>query len=188
MCSSDLIAGSAAPAIAKEGVLVFAGADDGSHYGNPPQLHPGQRAEWYAMDPRAKRVTKVGHLAQGVVTTPLVEWSGVAIVVSGETKPGVRTALVQSVRMSWAASPLVSDGLMALLVCLALVICWRRSRGQGATSAAAHAARAEPDRWSWLAVGLLFVVAMLNYLDRQLLATTAEPILRDIPQSKAEFG
>ena len=94
------IAGSAAPAIAKEGVLVFAGADDGSHYGNPPQLHPGQRAEWYAMDPRAKRVTKVGHLAQGVVTTPLVEWSGVAIVVSGETKPGVRTALVQSVRMS----------------------------------------------------------------------------------------
>ena len=43
-------------------------------------------------------------------------------------------------------------------------------------------------RAGWLAVGLLFVVAMLNYLDRQLLAAMAEPILRDIPQSSAQFG
>jgi MFS family permease len=184
------LAASAAPAMPREGVLVFAGGDDGSHYGKPPQDHPGQRAEWYALDPRSRSVQPLGLLAQGAVTAPLVAWDDAAIVVSGEIKPGVRTASVQSARVRFAASPQAMDWCMGVASLLALAACWRSSRRSRAPSGPLQplAANDSPSRSAWVAVGLLFVVAMLNYLDRQLLATTAAPILRDITQTNAQFG
>lgn len=184
------VAASAAPALPREGVLVFAGADDGSHYGKPPQDHPGQRAEWYALDPRSGSLDVLGSMAQGAVTAPLIAWDDAAIVVSGETKPGVRTKIMQSARLRFAPAQSATDWAMGALTLLALIAGWRSSRRSRAPMAAALSpnASAVPSRSAWVAVGLLFVVAMLNYLDRQLLATTAAPILRDITQTNAQFG
>ncbi len=41
---------------------------------------------------------------------------------------------------------------------------------------------------AWLAVGLLWVVACLNYLDRVMLTTMRESIVSSIPMSEAQFG
>lgn len=41
---------------------------------------------------------------------------------------------------------------------------------------------------AWLVVGLLWVVAMLNYLDRQVLVTMRDAVKADIPMSDTQFG
>ena len=41
---------------------------------------------------------------------------------------------------------------------------------------------------AWLAVGLLFVVAVLNYLDRSMITTMRVSVLKEIPMSEAQFG
>lgn len=41
---------------------------------------------------------------------------------------------------------------------------------------------------AWLTVGLLWVVAMLNYLDRMMITTMREPIKAAIPMTDAQFG
>ena len=45
-------------------------------------------------------------------------------------------------------------------------------------------------RFAWLVVALLFPVALLNYLDRQMLATMKGSMVADIPSmaSRAEWG
>ena len=45
-----------------------------------------------------------------------------------------------------------------------------------------------PGLWAWVAVIVLWFVVMLNYFDRQLLSALHEPIVRDIPQTEAQFG
>ena len=49
---------------------------------------------------------------------------------------------------------------------------------------------ARPGRHAWLVVVLLFPVALLNYLDRQMLATMKSSMVADIPtiQNKADWG
>ncbi|MEY4675158.1 MAG: hypothetical protein RL148_2942 [Planctomycetota bacterium] len=178
------VAASAGPAVAREGVLLLAGADDGSHAGKPPQTHPGQRAAIVQLDPRAGTVTELAQLATGVVTAPLVALDDQCLVVSGETRPGVRTPAVQSFRLDpsiplgWLDAAMLALGVVALGAALL-----QRRHGNRLA-----APTDRPGRAAWVAVGLLFVVAALNYLDRQLLATMATPILRDIPQTSAQFG
>lgn len=46
----------------------------------------------------------------------------------------------------------------------------------------------EPRANRWLVVALLFVVALLNYLDRLILTTMREPIRADITMTDAQFG
>jgi MFS family permease len=41
---------------------------------------------------------------------------------------------------------------------------------------------------AWLTVGLLFVVAALNYLDRTMITTMRSSILQEIPMTEAQFG
>lgn len=45
-----------------------------------------------------------------------------------------------------------------------------------------------PTTYAWLVVGLLWVVAMLNYLDRLMITTMRDPIRADIHMSDSEFG
>ena len=42
--------------------------------------------------------------------------------------------------------------------------------------------------YAWIVVGLLWVVALLNYLDRLLIASMRDPIKDSIPMSDAQFG
>lgn len=43
-------------------------------------------------------------------------------------------------------------------------------------------------RGAWLVVGLLWIVAMLNYLDRQVLVTMRDAVKEDIPMTDTQFG
>lgn len=43
-------------------------------------------------------------------------------------------------------------------------------------------------RRAWLVVGLLFIIAMLNYIDRTMITTMRTSIVTAIPMSDAEFG
>jgi MFS transporter, Spinster family, sphingosine-1-phosphate transporter len=45
-----------------------------------------------------------------------------------------------------------------------------------------------PSRYAWLVVALLWLVALLNYLDRLTIATMRDPIKADISMSDADFG
>ena len=53
-----------------------------------------------------------------------------------------------------------------------------------------HAMKTETNvtRYAWLVVGLLWVVAMLNYLDRLMITSMREWIVADIAMSDARFG
>ncbi len=42
--------------------------------------------------------------------------------------------------------------------------------------------------YAWLTVGILWVVSMLNYLDRLLIASMRDPIKESIPMTDAQFG
>ncbi|MBI5768054.1 MAG: MFS transporter [Verrucomicrobia bacterium] len=46
----------------------------------------------------------------------------------------------------------------------------------------------DPPRYAWIIVGLLWVVALLNYLDRLMLTSMREWIVAEIPMSDARFG
>jgi predicted MFS family arabinose efflux permease len=48
--------------------------------------------------------------------------------------------------------------------------------------------KVETQPYAWVVVGLLFVVAMLNYLDRLILASMRDPIQADITMSYGQFG
>jgi predicted MFS family arabinose efflux permease len=48
--------------------------------------------------------------------------------------------------------------------------------------------RFKPGRYLWIVVGLLWVVAMLNYLDRLLIASMRDPIKESIAMTDAQFG
>lgn len=43
-------------------------------------------------------------------------------------------------------------------------------------------------RYAWFTVGILWVVSLLNYLDRLLLASMRDPIKESIPMTDAQFG
>lgn len=183
------VAAACGPAVVREGRVILLGADDGSHYGKPPQDHPGQRADILVLDPRAGTVENAGKLGIGCVTAPAVVMGSDIVLVSGETKPGIRTPAMQALRMSFVRSYGWVDLLTAALAVAAIgLILWQGFRGGLRRALGTLGDANRPSRAAWVAVGLLFVVAMLNYLDRQLLATMSAPMMRDIPQSSAEFG
>lgn len=43
-------------------------------------------------------------------------------------------------------------------------------------------------RWAWIAVGLLWVSALLNYLDRLAITTMRESVIASVPMTEAQFG
>src|SRR5665648_378168 len=42
--------------------------------------------------------------------------------------------------------------------------------------------------YPWIVVGILWVVSLLNYLDRLLIASMRDPIKESVPMSDAQFG
>ena len=126
------VVGACGPAITHGDRIILLGADDGSHYGKPPQDHPGQRADILSVNAKANTVEVIGKLAIGCVTAPAVTLGPDIVIVSGETKPGVRTPALQSLRLS----PVEPDRTWILLAATAATLvatgCWlvwrRRTR------------------------------------------------------------
>jgi hypothetical protein len=120
------------PAVAIGERLILIGADDGSHYGKPPANHPGQRGDILVIDPDEGTVEIAGKIATGCVTTPAVQLGSDIVIVSGETKPGVRTAEMQVLRTTVSQGqgwvPTLSAALAAVVGAAALGWAIRRSR------------------------------------------------------------
>src|SRR3954468_9713050 len=55
--------------------------------------------------------------------------------------------------------------------------------GRGAPSVHERVSRA-----AWIAVGLLWFVALLNYLDRLVITTMRESVVASVPMTEAQFG
>lgn len=184
------LAAAAAPATAREGALIVIGGDDGAHYGQPPQQHPGQSGKVLAYAPHADAWSTLGTWPLGLATAPAVVQGDTLMTVSGEVRPGVRTPAVAAMRLGYAYAVDPRDVLLLVLGTLAVGLIVRQTRRDGLARGLGDlaAGRGVPGRAAWIAVGLLFFVAMLNYLDRQLLATLRSPIVRDIPQTDAQFG
>lgn len=184
------LAAAAMPAPAREGILLVIGGDDGSRYGQPPQEHPGQSNKILAYDPRANAWTPRGDWPEKIATAPALIAGDTLMTVSGETRPGIRTPAVAAMEIGYVLRLVPMDWLIFVLCAIAVgVIVWQaRTKGVSRVMADLASASGKPSRAAWIAVGLLFAVAMLNYLDRQLLATMRPPIVRDIPQTDAQFG
>ena len=195
------LAGSATPAPAREGKIIIIGGDNGSHYGKTPQTHPGQTNAVLVYSPKDKTWETSKNNASipeqwikgpgkiGLATAPALIMGNTLYTISGETAPGIRTAAVGGASLSYSLSLEWIDWLIFSLGILVFTILCFQIRKHGISNiAVAIAPGSKPGTYAWVVVGLLWVVAMLNYLDRQLLTTIREPIVNDIPQTEAQFG
>lgn len=183
------LAAMAAPAAVVGEYLVLVGGDDGGHHGRDPRTHPGQRRDILAYDRLHGRWERWGEAPEGVATAPLVRRGGTLMVVGGELRPRIRTAATacipvrEPVRLTWL------DGLTGMLGLAALGLLVFAARRQGRRGvAAAVAGDGRTGFHAWLVVALLWFVVMLNYLDRQVLASMRDPVRDAIPQSDFQFG
>lgn len=92
------IAAAASMEVGQSHILVFSGAD-GEGIELPPQERPPFPKHVLAYHTITDTWTVVGEMPQEVVTTTAVRWNDQIIIPSGEVRPGIRTALVQAVRV-----------------------------------------------------------------------------------------
>ena len=64
----------------------------------------------------------------------------------------------------------------------------RRSRDGGAAVTPSPPTRVPPTRYSWYALGLLALINLLNYIDRNVIYALFEPIKRDLALTDAQLG
>lgn len=82
-------------------ILIFSG-DDGANVGldpkDPKTVHPGFPTSVLAYDVQADVWSTLGELPAAHVTTALTYWQGMAVMPSGEIRPGIRSPKVYGVR------------------------------------------------------------------------------------------
>lgn len=200
----ETIVGAAGPMITGCGEIFLIGGDPGNYYraslaGQAPATHPGQNTTIYAYSPASDTWTAKGNLATGVATAPAVpvgEGAPINVyVISGETAPGVRTPIINHVEIHrdtietvehavlWTPWLAIGLGIIALLLALRSGL---RSKPLPTVISAGG-----PGKWAWIAVAVLWVVVMLNYFDRQLLAVLNTSVTRGengIAMTQAQFG
>lgn len=198
------LAGAACPMPAGKGELYLIGGDPGDYYratlaGQAPAQHPGQSRRIYAYRPADASWTLCGELEQGIATAPCVtlgEGSPVELlVISGETAPGIRTPRInrlqvhrddiEHIESAIALTPWLAIGLGIAALLLAL------RKGLRSKPMPPFVPTQRPGKWAWIAVAVLWVVVMLNYFDRQLIAVFNTSITRSengIAMTQAQFG
>lgn len=87
------------PAPVQNSRFLIVSGDDGTltHF-EPKDRHPGFPREVLAFDPATDRWTNLGPCPLSLATAPVVEWRRQKIIVSGETRPGVRSPAVWSLK------------------------------------------------------------------------------------------
>jgi N-acetylneuraminic acid mutarotase len=80
------------PAILRGGQMLIVSGDDGALVDfEPKSAHPVFPKDVLAYDLSSGQWTQLGDSPLSRATTPFVEWNGMAVVPSGEMKPGRRT-------------------------------------------------------------------------------------------------
>lgn len=99
------IVGAATPMPSREGKLYLICGDPGDYYraslkGEAPEDHPGQSTAIYSYTPASGAWEKEGDTPVGVATAPSVEVDGIIYIISGETRPGVRTPIISTLEIT----------------------------------------------------------------------------------------
>ena len=186
------------------------------------EAHPGQSRKIYRFTPgiskadetdTTKAWNKAGELTIGVVTAPAVNMSvtnedGVAentiFIISGEIAPGKRTPYISEISLTpYTSGQMVARDLAQGIVPFAPITLWGgliiavlaiiMAKKHGFKLKPVSKTGADnPGKWAWIAVAVLWVVVMLNYFDRQLLAALRSSIVDapngGIEMSDSEFG
>lgn len=195
------LAAPAVPAPVRENEILLIGGDDGSYAAREVEakakgefeslsVHPGQSNRVYLLDSISGKWSQETHAwPVGVATSAAVVLGDRVMTVSGETSRGIRTPVVASARTGYMFEmSLVDWCCIALLLAFVVILGVQMARHGVKSVGTLVNSGSRVSRYAWVVVGLLWVVAMLNYFDRQLLTTIREPIVRDIPQTDMQFG
>lgn len=182
------VAAAVGPAPVRENTLVLIGGDKRGNTPDPatPVV---QSDDVLGFNLITGKWTPLGKWPVGIATAPLVSRDYEIISVSGETAPGVRTPVVASTQAEYHFEMSVVDyAVLALTLFVIAVIVISGIRKGVRNVSSVSDPNTKPGLWAWIAVVVLWFVVMLNYFDRQLLSALHEPIVRDIPQTEAQFG
>ncbi|MBQ4635549.1 MAG: MFS transporter [Akkermansia sp.] len=188
----------------KQGLYVL-GGDPGNYYRKSiagelreDEAHPGQSRKIYRYNPEADTWQKSGELSIGIATVPAVQMGDKIYAVSGETAPGVRTAYITEVQLTpysdgQLAARDVAQGLAGFApltlwggLIIAVFACLMAKKHGFKLKPVGKNVEDKPGKWAWIAVAVLWVVVMLNYFDRQLLAALRSSIV-DAPNGGIEM-
>jgi N-acetylneuraminic acid mutarotase/MFS family permease len=182
LASAVVAAPSPAPVVGGTKFLII-GGDDGTNVHFPvPDEHPGFSHQILAYDTIADRWENYGTTPFASCTVPQVPWRGWIVIPGGEIRPGIRTAevwagsaLPAAIPYGWLDAFTLIGGVLALFT---LVRPGVRGREGPATSAVG----------AWLVVGLLWVTAMLNYVDRQVVFSVFPLLQGEFHLSGVQLG
>ncbi len=215
----ETLVGAANPMPMLNGRLWVLGGDPGNYYraslrGEAPATHPGQSRKVYSFD-GAQWQQEALQLPVGIATAPAVVTGDQALIISGETHPGVRTAAITSPEpltpttmntTETAASSSFVDATKPIIDACAglsgttlwcagivaiLAILLGIRKGLRSKPLPKIAPQGGPGKWAWIAVAVLWVVVMLNYFDRQLLSVLNASITEGengITMTQGQFG
>lgn len=201
----------AGPMYAGKQGLYLLGGDPGNYYRKQlagelraDEEHPGQSRKIYRYTPEADTWEKAGELTIGIATVPAVQVGDSIYAVSGETKPGVRTPYISEVKLApFSDAQLgareVAQGLAGVApltlwggLAIAIIACIMARKHGLKLKPVGKSSVDNPGKWAWIAVAVLWVVVMLNYFDRQLLAALRSSIVDvhngGIAMTDSEFG
>lgn len=96
---TPLVAAPSPAPVTRSGKILLLGGDTGEWAGfQPPAEHPGFSRRIWAFAPETNQWEEVGTLPAARVTVPLVPWEGGWVLCSGESRPGVRSPEIWSLR------------------------------------------------------------------------------------------
>ena len=182
------VAAAAGPAPVRENSILLIGGDKRGN--SPDPSRPvAQSRDILVYDVIGNTWTRQGEWPVGIATVPAVVRGSEIMTISGETAPGVRTPANASADAGYHFEMSTVDYAVLILTIIVLAIIIVSAVRNGVKNVASVTdPNTKPGLWAWVAVIVLWFVVMLNYFDRQLLSALHEPIVRDIPQTEAQFG
>mgnify|MGYP000762638897 FL=1 len=182
------VAAAAGPAPVRENSIILIGGDKRGNAPDPSKPVVQSR-DILVYDVIGNKWTHQGEWPVGIATAPAVVKGSEIMTISGETAPGVRTPVNASASAGYHFKMSTVDYAVLILtvIVMAIIIVSAVRNGVKNVSAVTDP-NTRPGLWAWVAVIVLWFVVMLNYFDRQLLSALHEPIVRDIPQTEAQFG
>jgi predicted MFS family arabinose efflux permease/N-acetylneuraminic acid mutarotase len=176
--------------------LVLLGGDDGARARFPLRTEqPGYTRQVLVYDVQRNAWTVRGQLPFSQVGVPLVTWRGYALLPGGESQPQTSVADVwagewiqPAATLPWLDWWILAGATLGLgLIVTNLVRSGRRLPvAPSVTRFADNSGRSA--LYPWIVVGLLWVVAVLNYLDRQIIYSVFPLLQADLHLSNVQLG
>ncbi len=186
---------SPAPILGHEQFFVLGGAD-GAQVTLPSLGRPARfPRQILGYDTRRDAWTVRGQLPFALLGSPQVSWRGYTVVPGGESQPGKRSADVwagEFVQPSAVLGWLDWFTLGGAVLVLGMMGTQRLRRGRApvlvgsVTRLVTHPGRTAV--YAWVVVGLLWVVAVLNYVDRQIIYSVFPLLQADLHLSNVQLG